>query len=284
LLMQAAFPLRIPGLRRLVPGRRELDRRIGERTGSIARMLQIEPLLARKPAQLSGGQRQRVALARAMVREPRLFLMDEPLSNLDAKLRTSTRADIVDLHRRLKATFIYVTHDQSEAMTMSDRIVLMHEGRIQQVGKPSELYENPVNLFVAEFIGQPRINLLPLRFERSTPCLAGQPVRNLPACADGVSLAGDDLRIGLRPEAFASCEAGDPQALAGRIHLVEYLGNELHVRLTLAETEITVRAQPAAARNLSVGQPMSVRPVWGSALVFDRGGQRARCDGLRAAA
>ena len=284
LLMQAPLPLRIPGLRRLVPGCGELDRRIGERVTAMVRMLQIEHLLARKPAQLSGGQRQRVALARAMVREPRLFLMDEPLSNLDAKLRSATRADIVDLHRRLKATFVYVTHDQSEAMTMSDRIVLMHEGRIQQVGAPLELYENPANLFVAEFIGQPSINLLPLRFEAGLPDLAGQPLRNVPPCIDGVSPAGNDLRVGLRPEAFSLAEPGDPQALTGRIHLVEYLGNETHVRLILAKTEITVRIQPSAARSLRVGQPMAVRPVWAGALVFDSEGRRARQQDLRAAA
>src|SRR5262249_31314567 len=136
LLMQAPLLLRIPGVRRIVPGRRALDRAIATEVEPIARMLQITHLLDRKPAQLSGGQRQRVALARAMVRKPRLFLMDEPLSNLDAKLRGSTRAEIVDLHRRLAVAFVYVTHDQSEAMTMSDRIVLMHEGRIQQVGTP----------------------------------------------------------------------------------------------------------------------------------------------------
>jgi multiple sugar transport system ATP-binding protein len=284
LLMQAPLLLRIPGLRRIMPGRRALDRRIAERVQPTARMLQIEHLLARKPAQLSGGQRQRVALARAMVREPRLFLMDEPLSNLDAKLRSATRADIVDLQRRLDATFIYVTHDQSEAMTMSDRIVLMHEGRIQQVGKPLALYENPANRFVAEFIGQPRINLLPLRFEAGAARVAGQTLRNVPAQLDGVSLPFEDVSLGLRPEAFALSEVGDPQALHGRVRLIEYLGNETHIRLTLADGEITVRLPSGAARGLSVGQPLAMRPAWSSALLFDRAGDRARCDGLRAAA
>jgi multiple sugar transport system ATP-binding protein len=247
-------------------------------------MLQIAHLLGRKPAQLSGGQRQRVALARAMVRAPRLFLMDEPLSNLDARLRTSTRAEIVDLHRRLKTTFIYVTHDQSEAMTMSDRIVLMHEGRIQQVGTPVELYEDPNSLFVAEFIGQPRINVLPLRLEAGAAYLAGQAVRNLPARVDGVSLPCGDVRIALRPEAFSLSEHGDPQALIGRVHLLESLGNETHIRLTLTDVEITVRAQPSVARGLSIGQPLAVRPAWSSALVFDENGVRAHSDRLRAAA
>jgi multiple sugar transport system ATP-binding protein len=284
LLMRAPLPLRLPGLRRFVPGCRRLDRQIADRIAPIAGMLQIAHLLARKPAQLSGGQRQRVALARAMVRAPRLFLMDEPLSNLDAKLRTSTRAEIVDLHRRLNTTFIYVTHDQSEAMTMSDRIVLMQDGRIQQVGTPVELYQDPKSLFVAEFIGQPKINVLPLCFEGGAAYLAGQAVRNLPACVDGVALARGDVRIGLRPEAFALSEAGDPQALVGRVHLRESLGHETHIRLTLADLEITVRAPPGAARALSVGQTLAVRPAWNSALVFDDSGVRAHADGLRAAA
>jgi len=276
LLMQAPLPLRIPGLRRLLPGCRALDRDIAEQVDPVARMLQIEHLLSRKPAQLSGGQRQRVALARAMVRQPHLFLMDEPLSNLDAKLRTSTRAEIVDLHRRLKATFIYVTHDQSEAMTMSDRIVLMHEGQIQQVGTPLELYENPCNLFVAEFIGQPKINLLPLRRADAQHALAGHAIGSLPAALGDIPPAGANLRIGLRPEAFTLSEPGDPQSLTGRIHLVEALGNETHIRLTLAEGEIIVRAQPESARGLKAGQLLAVRPDWRSALLFDANGARVQ--------
>lgn len=284
LLMQAPLPFRIPGLRRLLPGCRALDRRIAEKLGPLARMLQIEHLLQRKPAQLSGGQRQRVALARAMVRDPQLFLMDEPLSNLDAKLRSSTRAEIVDLHRRLRATFIYVTHDQSEAMTMSDRIVLMNEGSIQQVGTPLQLYENPCNLFVAEFIGQPKINLLSLRVSDSQHYLAGQPIRNIPANLESLSLQAAGIRIGFRPEAFTLSDAGDPHALNGRIHLVEALGNESHIRLTLAETEITIRAHPEQTRGLKAGQLVAARPNWNSAMLFDPAGARARTGALRAAA
>jgi multiple sugar transport system ATP-binding protein len=284
LLMQAPPLLRIPGLRRIVPGRRALDRAIAAEVEPVARMLQITHLLARKPAQLSGGQRQRVALARAMVRKPRLFLMDEPLSNLDAKLRSSTRAEIVDLHRRLGVAFVYVTHDQSEAMTMSDRIVLMHEGRIQQVGTPRELYDDPRTLFVAEFIGQPKINLLPLRFPGGIAHLAGQPVRGMPGQIDGLALPAGDLLVGLRPEAFSLSEPGDAQALTGRIHLIEFLGNETQISVTLADVEIAVRVQPDAARGLRIGQSLAVRPHWGSALAFDDRGLRAHGDGLRAAA
>lgn len=284
LLMQAPLPLRIPGLRRLVPGCRSLDRNMTEKATSVAHMLQIAHLLARKPAQLSGGQRQRVALARAMVREPQLFLMDEPLSNLDAKLRTSTRAEIVDLHRRLGATFIYVTHDQTEAMTMSDRIVLMHEGEVQQIGTPLELYENPKNLFVAEFIGQPKINLLPLQFADGMHILADQIVRGLPTRIDGGPVPARDTRIGFRPEAFTLCEPNDPGALNGRIHLVEALGNETHLRLMLGTTEVVVRVAASNARGLKAGQSLAVWPDWNSALAFEESGARVQADPLRAAA
>lgn len=284
LLMRASPLLRIPGLRRFMPGRRTLDAAIADEIQPIARMLQIDRLLSRKPAQLSGGQRQRVALARAMVRKPRLFLMDEPLSNLDAKLRTSTRGEIVDLHRRLKATFVYVTHDQSEAMTMSDRIVLMRDGVVEQVGTPLELYEDPKTLFAAEFIGQPKINLLPLRWEAGGARLAGQPMRNIPAQVDGVPLFTSRATVGLRPEGFSSCEPGDPHALSGRIHLIESLGNETHIHIRLADAGITVREQPSAARGLRIGQSLSVRPAWNSALIFDEKGRRSRFEIMQAAA
>lgn len=284
LLMQAPLPLRLPGLRRLVPGCGSLDRRMAEKVASFAHMLQIDHLLARKPAQLSGGQRQRVALARAMVREPQLFLMDEPLSNLDAKLRTSTRTEIVDLHRRLGATFIYVTHDQTEAMTMSDRIVLMHEGQVQQIGTPLELYENPKNLFVAEFIGQPKINLLPLQFADGMHILADQIVRGPPVQIDGSPLPSHNILVGLRPEAFTLCDPDDTGALNGNIHLVEALGNETHVRLMLGQTEMVVRLTAAAARGLKAGQALAIRPNWNSALAFEESGARLQTDPLRAAA
>src|SRR2546430_11222885 len=137
------------------------EREIVERVNRAARLLQIEALLGRKPAQLSGGQRQRVALGRAIVREPAAFLMDEPLSNLDAALRVQTRAEILKLQRRLDTTTIYVTHDQVEAMTMGDRIAVMSKGVLQQIGTPEKLYTRPANTFVAKFIGSPSMNLLP---------------------------------------------------------------------------------------------------------------------------
>ena len=160
-----AVPLR---MRQLTPVQRlfglaprAVRRSIGAEVQSVAAMLRIESLLARKPAQLSGGQKQRVALARAMVRRPRVFLMDEPLSNLDAELRVHMRAEIAQLHRQLGATFLYVTHDQVEAMTMSDRVAVILGGRLQQVASPDALYRDPDTLAVAQFVGTPRINVLP---------------------------------------------------------------------------------------------------------------------------
>ncbi|MDX2203357.1 MAG: ABC transporter ATP-binding protein, partial [Hyphomicrobiaceae bacterium] len=151
---------RFPGLRWLVPGTRSRERGIRVDVAAVADLLGLQELLARKPAQLSGGQRQRVAVGRAIVREPRAFLLDEPLSNLDAKLRVHMRTEIAQLHRRLGATFIYVTHDQAEAMTMSDRIAVMMDGNVIQIGTPDQVYDDPQDLRVAEFIGSPKINVL----------------------------------------------------------------------------------------------------------------------------
>ncbi|MGV9674358.1 ABC transporter ATP-binding protein [Nocardia sp. NPDC003482] len=188
-----------------------------------ARMLELEPLLDRKPAKLSGGQRQRVAMGRAIVRRPRVFCMDEPLSNLDAKLRVSTRAQIAALQRRLGTTTVYVTHDQVEAMTMGDRVAVLREGRLQQVAGPRELYEDPVNVFVAGFIGSPAMNL----------CTA--PVRDGDAVLDGLriplprGLSGRErIIVGIRPESWeTTTDAGN--ALAAEVELLEELGSESFV-------------------------------------------------------
>jgi multiple sugar transport system ATP-binding protein len=212
----------------------EIDRRVQE----AARMIELENLLDRKPKQLSGGQRQRVALGRAIVREPAVFLMDEPLSNLDAKLRVQTRAEIARLHQRLRTTIVYVTHDQVEAMTMGDRIAVMNMGVLQQVGAPQELYEHPINKFVAGFIGSPSMNFLNLNVQRDNGTLIMRdenvalpvPDRLRPA----VEASGGALTAGVRPEHF---EVGSPTngavSLTARVDVVEFLGNEelLHVRL-----------------------------------------------------
>jgi multiple sugar transport system ATP-binding protein len=195
------------GLRNLKVPKREID----ERVRRAAEILQLTPLLKRKPKQLSGGQRQRVALGRAIVREPKAFLMDEPLSNLDAKLRVETRAEILKLQRRLGTTTIYVTHDQVEAMTMGDRIAVMNDGLLQQVGTPPELYEQPTNVFVAGFIGSPAMNLVPA------------PV------VDG---GGEGMIAGFRPEHVELADGrADGVRFDARVDVIEYLGNDKLVHL-----------------------------------------------------
>ncbi|HVA31615.1 MAG TPA: ATP-binding cassette domain-containing protein [Gaiellaceae bacterium] len=205
------------GLRNKKVPKKEIDERV-RRAGEI---LDLGQLLKRKPKQLSGGQRQRVALGRAIVREPSVFLMDEPLSNLDAKLRVATRAEILKLHQRVGTTTVYVTHDQVEAMTMGDRIVVMNRGVLQQVGTPEELYTKPVNIFVAGFIGSPAMNLVP------APVIG----------------AGDDGKVaGFRPE---HVQLGDGVVGAvrfdGRIEIVEYLGDEQIAHLAVGDTEIVAK-------------------------------------------
>ncbi len=214
---------------------------IAEHTAKAAKLLQLEPLLQRKPAQLSGGQRQRVAIGRAIVRDPDVFLFDEPLSNLDASLRVQMRVEIANLHKSLGATMIYVTHDQVEALTMADKIVVLRAGKIEQVGGPLDLYHQPANMFVASFIGSPSMNLIPVTVKRRDGAailtLAGEhqvplDVGFLPAVDSGT------LTLGVRPENI-SLEAGDI-ALAGVIRLVERLGSETMLHVTLADGESVV--------------------------------------------
>ncbi|MDE2789706.1 MAG: sn-glycerol-3-phosphate ABC transporter ATP-binding protein UgpC [Paracoccaceae bacterium] len=203
-----------------------------ERVRAAAQTLRLEEFLDRMPRQLSGGQRQRVAIGRAIVREPKVFLFDEPLSNLDAELRVQMRLEIASLHQQLKATMIYVTHDQVEAMTMADRIVVLREGRIEQVGTPVELYRCPANVFVAGFIGSPRMNLLMGKVMASTEAGLdiglvggnGTPLR-LPATA-GPLAAGDPVRVGVRPEGFLEPADGDFR-LTADVKFVENLGGTL---------------------------------------------------------
>jgi len=203
------------GLRNLKVPKREIDGRVRR----AAEILDMTPLLTRKPKQLSGGQRQRVALGRAIVREPAAFLMDEPLSNLDAKLRVATRAEILKLQRRLGTTTVYVTHDQVEAMTMGDRIAIMNEGVLQQIGAPQELYERPANVFVAGFIGSPAMNLVP---------------------APAINGGGEGVMLGFRPEHVHVGDAADRDDLRfdGRVEVVEYLGNEKLVHIMRNETPL----------------------------------------------
>jgi len=234
-----------------------------------AETLGLGDLLGRKPAQLSGGQRQRVALARAIVREPLVFLMDEPLSNLDAALRVQTRADIVELQSRLKTTTLYVTHDQVEAMTMGHRIAVMSEGRLQQVAAPEDLYAHPTNVFVAHFLGSPGMNLVEgMLVENGSPDASGGGGRGtlcvafagasvpLPAeVADPVRGSGPDVVLGLRPEALRLSPDG---VIAANVIIVELLGAETHVIChTESGARIIVR-QGAGATKPALGEAVRI--------------------------
>jgi multiple sugar transport system ATP-binding protein len=215
------------------------------RVREAARVLDLdEQLLDRRPRQLSGGQRQRVAMGRAIVREPKVFLMDEPLSNLDAKLRVQTRAQIAELQRRLGITTVYVTHDQVEAMTMGHRVAVLSEGRLQQCATPRELYDSPVNQFVAGFIGSPAMNLQTVPITESGAQIAGQTVPLRPAVRAAAAEAGlRELVIGIRPEHLHP--ASGSGELAGQVVLVEELGADalLHVRLEGQSDQVVARAE-----------------------------------------
>jgi sn-glycerol 3-phosphate transport system ATP-binding protein len=193
-----------------------------ERIRAVARMLELEPLLDRKPAALSGGQRQRVAMGRAMIREPKVFLFDEPLSNLDAKLRVQMRSEIRKLHRRLNATSVFVTHDQVEAMTLADRLVVMNGGRVEQVGTPGEIYKRPASRFVATFVGAPAMNMLEGTVTLEGLSLLGDS-RKLNVSRAGLPV-GSKVAVGIRPEAVRLVAPCTPGALDATVDLVEELG------------------------------------------------------------
>lgn len=215
---------RLPHVATWMPSYRQIDRAIRLEVQEVCNSLQLGALMHRKPAQLSGGQRQRVALARAMIRHPAVFLMDEPLSNLDAKLRVHLRNELVELHKRLGVTFVYVTHDQSEAMTMSDRIAVMVAGKIMQIGSPTDLYSQPNSLQVAQFIGTPQINVFPLQKQS----VGGHMWGNINL--DGVSHDGQGLQLALRPEQLVldaeRLDGCDVRSTA-QIERIEHHGSEV---------------------------------------------------------
>jgi multiple sugar transport system ATP-binding protein len=217
-----------------------------EKVASIADILNLSELLERRPKQLSGGQRQRVAMGRALVRDPSVFLLDEPLSNLDAKLRAQIRADIARLQKRLHKTTLYVTHDQVEAMTLGDRVAVMNAGSIQQVGTPDELYQQPQNTFVAKFIGSPGMNIIPSEVSAKSEAgikvtIGGQVIDVTHSChgnAEAIKqYTGKDIFIGIRPEAFTCSAETGSAAIRIKTDTVEFLGHESLVYFKLAETE-----------------------------------------------
>lgn len=259
---------RLPLLGRWLPGTRSAQSGITAEVTRVATALDILPLLSRKPGQLSGGQRQRVAVGRAMVRNPVAFLMDEPLSNLDAKLRVHMRTEFSQLHRSLATTFVYVTHDQAEAMTMSDRVAVMLGGRMLQVGTPDQIYHDPASLEVAEFVGSPRINLVEGRYDGEFVRCSGGRI--------GVRVAGSapqDLRIGFRCESASLAPPGQGD-LRGEVTHLENLGSDImvHVRMPASKSPVVVRTAPGAHAH-RIGDQVSLR-VGEHLLAFSRSGER----------
>ena len=243
----------------------EIDRRVVW----AAELLGLTDFLARYPKQLSGGQRQRVAMGRAIVRTPRVFLFDEPLSNLDALLRVEMRTEVKALHRRLDTTFVYVTHDQVEAMTMADRMVVMRDGRIEQVGTPLEVYETPTNTFVAGFIGSPSMNMVPGALRANG---AGSEV----ATKDGIVFAGPDggrtspnrVIVGFRPRDLKIVDPSVPNALSTRVEFIEHTGVETFIFVRVGETRLCASVEKGEWQELE--EEVWVRPDPASTHYFDQ--------------
>jgi len=228
---------------------------VKSRIAEAVRILGLDVLLDRKPSQLSGGQRQRVAMGRAMVRTPKVFLFDEPLSNLDAKLRNQVRLEIAKLHKRLGTTILYVTHDQIEAMTLADKIVIMKDGYIEQVGSPEEVFARPRNLFVATFIGSPSMNLVPAVVQitgKSVKLAAGPLTFDAPSSIEAQLRAGQKVTLGIRPSEI-TLVPDHASGLEASIEVTEYLGTEALLNLRIGEQDLCVQI-PASSRP-PLGQP-----------------------------
>ncbi len=256
-----AFPLRIKKL-----PRDEIDRKVKE----VAKMLRIDHLLDRKPGQLSGGQQQRVALARALVKEPDVLLLDEPLSNLDALLRVYMRAELKRLQKELGITTIYVTHDQVEAMSMSDRIVVMNEGKIQQIGTPEEIYRKPSNMFVASFIGTPPMNLIRCVYREDLNALDCPGFRYpLPIeWREALSArTSDEIVLGVRPEDVEVVEEGEPH-LRAKVLVVEPLGKDVVITLALSE-DVSIKLVTKPGTGVSMNSVVGLRLPRDKVHIFD---------------
>jgi oligogalacturonide transport system ATP-binding protein len=245
----------------------------------VARILEIEPLLDRLPKQLSGGQAQRVALGRALIKSPEVFLFDEPLSNLDAKLRASMRVRITDLHKRLReegrpATVVYVTHDQVEAMTMGDRICVMKDGHIMQVADPVTLYERPANDFVAGFIGMPEMNLVPAHLDNDgTPqiTVSGQTISVETGLAHRLKSVHNDVTFGIRPQHIEQVPLGTPNALTGTVSNLEFMGHEVNLHVAIGEAELVcVVPEDRFDKSIKRGDQVALRPIGDRIHLFDK--------------
>ena len=252
-----AFSLRLAGESKEVQA---------EKVARASDILGLSDLLGRYPRELSGGQRQRVAMGRALVREPSVFLFDEPLSNLDAKLRVKMRGELKELHQRLKTTTIYVTHDQIEAMTLADRIVVLKDGLIEQIGTPLELYDRPRNIFVGSFLGSPAMNFLDGEIR------AGDPGSALLGDGDRIAvppvMQSGDVRIGIRPEDFEVVQQAVPDSFRAQIVVVEPTGAQTEVLLRKGSDELTVTFPHRL--HVQPGETMHLKPKAGQVHVFDR--------------
>ncbi len=270
-LRRLSFLERFPIIGWFMPNRRSKLDEIVSKVQAASETLQITHLLDRKPGQLSGGQQQRVAVGRAMVREPVAFLMDEPLSNLDAGLRVHMRAEISELHRDLKTTFIYVTHDQAEALTMSDRMAVMMDGEILQLDTPHEIYNNPSTIRVAEFVGSPKINILKGEYdEKGNLNCFGTKI------TDSIKLAQKgNVSVGIRPEHMELVSSKDKNVFKGKIVYRENLGSDIFFHLTVNEGEqkIIVRSEPSKVFNTAVGDQVMIRWDEQKIMVFDVDGK-----------
>ncbi|MEP7454214.1 ABC transporter ATP-binding protein [Phyllobacterium sp. SB3] len=262
---------RVPFVGRFVSGRAAAQAAIKQQVFTTATSLQIDHLLDRKPGQMSGGQRQRVALARALVRQPGVFLMDEPLSNLDANLRIHTRTEIVDLHRRAGVPTIYVTHDQSEALSMADRVAVMMGGKVLQFDSPSRIYDDPRHIEVAKFVGSPRINIInAVTSDNGTIFLGGKPV------LEGVTgPVGTSVHLGIRSERI-KLRSPSSKGIAATVSRLEFLGSEVLVTARAAGRDegLIVKAAPADVAHLGAGSPVILQIDKGACLVFGQDGLR----------
>jgi lactose/L-arabinose transport system ATP-binding protein len=250
-----------------------------KRVQHAANILQINELMQRRPKQLSGGQRQRVAIGRAIVREPQVFLFDEPLSNLDAELRVQMRVEISRLHKQLGTTMIYVTHDQTEAMTLADKIVVLRSGNIEQVGAPLDLYDDPANQFVAGFVGSPKMNFLKATVVETaagtaTIALVGEDNVRLTLPVSAAAQKGADVTLGVRPEHFTDAGQGDTD-LTVTVDVAEHLGNTSYIYATTASTGQLIIERPES-RNAGQRDTLTVGLSARRSFLFDSAGKRLR--------
>ena len=264
---------RLPLIGNFSPSKKEKTESINQLVNQTSETLKISELLDRKPGQLSGGQRQRVALGRAMVREPVAFLMDEPLSNLDAALRVHMRSELSELHNSLKTTFVYVTHDQAEALTMSSRMAVMIDGNLLQLDTPQEVYDNPSSLSVAQFVGSPKINI----FKGTSDSSGTVSFLNVNLKRKS-SESNTDLHIGIRPEHLEITNESNENTFSGTVAYRENLGSDIffHVNIEDGSNKIIVRGLPQFTHQISNGSSVNIKRVSDKALLFNQAGMRVQ--------